>query len=973
MNSDSESEDEMEETVSTWEHFPAWELQESMVNIIISPCGSGKTSAIKKYLEDNTTATTTVIVLTFRQTLAMKLSENLQCKNYMLMKEKRFIDIHEEKKIVISPESLGRLLNQSHLFLPEILVIDEWMSFLEHLFNEVTMNQHKRSLVFNFLVAMLAAPDKTVIISDAYIQEESIQTFERVCSLKAIPFSRFRIIRNLWKPVEVRKIYYTHSYRKWKQLLDFATVNKSENLYVFSNWKSILDGLQHNYSGFFGSGTQSFPRKVFNSSYYLSSDSSVEQKEETSKNPDDIWIKFNYVYATPTIAAGISFDEVHFDRAFGFAGPGSTSALSLLQLMYRVRSLRKSEVILYCFRSYSDSKAKNADRRRKTSTYTYDEVVALLQKSSDIISKHYLDCRKMGYRYTNVAVEDNFSMKNIVNQFLIEVVLNNLNSKNAFMEEIRRLAVVDNCEFQFIDKTQYKALCGTSSLESSSQEVKEFMVSPERSLSVSKTMEKAAKFRMNLFADWSGFMEFSELITSPMLLELSSFFETWNVLGVYGQYKDMLKNHPDPNIAKQIQFDPLACSSFYNQFIHGNKQTAFFNFISSHIALDLERDAIEYKTGGFSTNSIELILLNELIQIFRISPTSNYEITDWFGNASSVSFKGNIWKDVIPLEPEKPLNQQSYIEEAATLKKICQSMFSSYHEIDINNEESISKLHALFTKYWSVIVASRTLLTAENLRKLKTKSGDSDVVPFLRPGCTYAQKSYLVDLACMLIRKLLGKIGLSLTKVTTTRQNVFNSERRIVFRSYKISKFKERLMLSVLRYLQEANKSPITVTHYPMEDPFHLLVYNPRDFLLRINRFKPERRSYYRNIAEYLKETMRFDSEIDIEFGSPGILPIDHIFANLQNIVIHCFIWKFYNGDPDDKFTQDRKIFTPIFQFEEFFKKSYIEYTYIPDSSRIEIAKGNHTSESFDELTLDEQQRLLAELKDQYPDFDTTL
>lgn len=962
---DEEEEEVMEETFSTWEHFPAEEIDLHKINILISPCGTGKTSAIKTFLKTNLQNEDTMIVLTFRQTLAMKLSKDLDCTNYLAFKDRKYINLEEEKKVVISPESFSRLFkyedNDFQIELPSILIIDEWMSFLDHIFNDCTLNITKRTLFFKFFVAMMQNEWKTIVLADAYIQESSIQTFERVAALKQIPLKRFRIIRNEYKGVE-KTIYYTHSYPKWKQLLDCATTAKDQKLYVFSNWKSVLDGLQNCYTTFFGSNTQSYPRQVFNSSYYISSDSSMEQKDESSTSPDMIWVDYDHVYASPTIAAGISCDVMHFDRAFGFAGSNSTNALSTLQLMCRVRNLRKAEVVLYCIPPYRASKAK---KRRVTSNfYSYDEVMEMLSSASSIIKKNYKDCRKMGFTYTQNHLRVKFDMKNVMNQFLIEVVMGDLNSKVAYIDVLKRYAAVDNYTFKFIDNPTFKTL-HTEATSSLNEEAASFSQTTDKT--IPKTMKNAKAFRLNLLSGWDGMMEFSEMICSPVLMQLCAFFETWNVLGLYGNYSDMIKNHPDPNIAKHVKFNNTRCAQFYNDLVYGNHQPVFHNFISSHIAFEIQQDAFEYKGGGFKVNSIENVIFNDLIAIFKVSPVFNYTISDWFGNQHTSSFKGSIWNDVVSTEENIPIYQQEYIQEATQIRQLANNLFSSLKEETINNEESIKKLVVLFRTNWSAVLSSKLLLNAIDLKKLKTKAVDPELVPFLRTGAPIHEQAPVVELAITVIKRLFRKIGLKLQAVgnRNRKKPIFATTKLRVFKKYEILNFKERLMLSVLKYLQDSKKTPLDVLHYPEEDPFRLLEYNPRCFMLNnyLNRFKRETRDKYVPITNYIIQNSTLNSPLDAYFGNPGMPALEHIHANLNNIVVHCFFWKFYNNLNNEKFPNSSNLYTPAFYVERLaILHSYVEYTHQPDLTRVEIREG-YSSESFDALSLLEQAQILNQLQ----------
>jgi hypothetical protein len=959
----------MEEKTGNWEKVPDTEIVSGLVNILISPCGTGKTTAIKNFLARTCSDTTSILVFSFRQTLAIKLAKDLGCKNYMELKSSGYkIDFNTTPRLVISPESLPRLADTTSggdiFHIPDVMVLDEYMSYMEHIFNDATMDTVRRALFFRLLMAILGSPGKTVILADAYFQDDSITTLERVSYLESIPLGRYIIIRNEYRGEE-RVIHYTHNFRTWKTLLNYATASGDQKLYVFSNWKSILDGLQADYGKVFGVEQQSYPRSVFQGCYYISSDSSSEQKNECSSDFDSQLPRFNHLYATPTISAGITIDSIYFDRAFGYAGGNSTTPLGTLQLSKRVRSLKSTEVILYC---YNSVRVKKGSEQR--APYTDDEVHAALVASSAIVRRNYLECRNFGFIHdvdTSTLVR-RLDTKDVTNQFLLEVVKSDLNARLDYIGTLKKYSSVDNYTFVYLEKASVKR-----TLTEYKSDTTEFeLIAQDKNMTISKTMDSSRAYRITSLSSWDGSSDFSVVQASPLLLSLFAFMSEWNVLGAYGYYSDMIKSHLDPNIKKQIQLHPDRCARFYDQYVHGDRQKNFHDYISKHISLAVEHDYLEHSAGGIKTTALEHQLLTELVDIFRIAPINRYTTKTWFGIAQNLSFMGNLWEGVVENQQGTPLWQQDYIHTAEDMKRIVNSIYTEYSEDIINTETGVAAGKKVIARYWSFISTSKGLLTAKDFSRIKsTHLTDHTAV--------VNSSSAVIHVCCTVVKKLLKKIGLELTSTNNPKLRcVHGGDMKRRFHKYAISNFKGRLMLSVLRHLQSIGLKPWLSIHYPEPDPFRLLAYDPECWMKspHSNRFKTDRRQHWDLLPEHWKKMHSATGEINTgTFGysaeAPIPAPVIHAPATLDTIVVFCMFWKYYGNENTDR-ELNNTLYSPAFSSHTRLNSDlYIQYVYQPDVSRLEISVGGYTSESFDALTLEDQYRVLAEIREENNIVDT--
>jgi hypothetical protein len=79
-------------------------------------------------------------------------------------------------------------------------------------------------------------------------------------------------------------------------------------------------------------------------------------KSEHFSNVNHHWKQYQVVIMTPTVEAGINFDQEHFHQAFGILSLGANSQRGFLQMSCRVRKLENNEFIVF-----HDRISKNKD------------------------------------------------------------------------------------------------------------------------------------------------------------------------------------------------------------------------------------------------------------------------------------------------------------------------------------------------------------------------------------------------------------------------------------------------------------------------------------------------------------------------------------------------------------------------------------------------------------------------------------
>jgi len=64
------------------------------------------------------------------------------------------------------------------------------------------------------------------------------------------------------------------------------------------------------------------------------------------KYVNEIWKGCDDLIYTPTVEAGVIFDQIHFNKIFGVYSNKSTSPRSFLQMLARIRKTSDNELII---------------------------------------------------------------------------------------------------------------------------------------------------------------------------------------------------------------------------------------------------------------------------------------------------------------------------------------------------------------------------------------------------------------------------------------------------------------------------------------------------------------------------------------------------------------------------------------------------------------------------------------------------
>lgn len=310
------SENSYQKTVINESSLPHYSMFPNFNTLLITATlGIGKTENLYAFLKRTlNTQYNSCLIVTFRKTLCQKYAQDLH--QFTL-----YSDLHGK----ISPDSFPFVIMQIDSIKRirdsyDLVIFDEITYAFEHL---VTSAINKKRC-FD-VIEQLFYDNNHIICMDALLNDEwanYIKSFKN------------RVIKHIVNEYSLHNDKRIINYGLNK--VDFINkiklcINNNENIVIASNNKKILRFINNEIENY-----KKNIKKLF------------IMKESKTKYDLEQWKKVQVLAYSPTIVAGISFTEKHYDRIFGIFCNTSASAEMAMQQLFRVRNLKKNEINL-CF------------------------------------------------------------------------------------------------------------------------------------------------------------------------------------------------------------------------------------------------------------------------------------------------------------------------------------------------------------------------------------------------------------------------------------------------------------------------------------------------------------------------------------------------------------------------------------------------------------------------------------------------
>lgn len=293
-----------------------------------APMKMGKTKRMIEFIRNNFADEgmnlPRVIILSFRHTFSNEIKANLP--EFHLYNEIEGSIKH--RKVIIQVESLHRLIVGSRQ-VPDLLVLDESESILEQFGSGLMKYPNNVWNVFEWLLTY----SKHVLAMDALLSNRTLQVLHKM-RIEGHPERSIRLHHNTYKNAKKDTYWTTIEKPKWyaslfadlddglKVAVAMSSLKEAEVLY------KLLEKRVDLRVGFYSS-------KTLNSI-----------KREHFANVGTYWKNYDVLIYTPTVSAGVSFEETWYDKIYGWFSRTSCPVETCIQMLGRVRNVSKREYVI---------------------------------------------------------------------------------------------------------------------------------------------------------------------------------------------------------------------------------------------------------------------------------------------------------------------------------------------------------------------------------------------------------------------------------------------------------------------------------------------------------------------------------------------------------------------------------------------------------------------------------------------------
>lgn len=313
-----------------------WSLQETGLGIISAPMGTGKTTSLVKWIEDERKRQTKrrqekgkepkkfkVLLLVTRITQAINFSSK-----YPGMKSYLDVDgsVADNESSVLCVNSLMRAMSERNNAVPkfDLIILDEIESIIEALIGAVLSQGKNKQCNIWQLFKCLVAGSKRALFMDGILTERTARYLDRLFVLE-----RCNLVQHEGQP-DYREYINFRSKVVFEEDFDLSC-RMGKRVVIVSNSKSALYSLAS--------------RNQTDSSLVITGDSSKNEKL-TASDPNEEWNK-NILGFNTAVGPGASFDSHHFDVMYVVCSPISCTPHALYQLINRIRVLKEKTVKVF--------------------------------------------------------------------------------------------------------------------------------------------------------------------------------------------------------------------------------------------------------------------------------------------------------------------------------------------------------------------------------------------------------------------------------------------------------------------------------------------------------------------------------------------------------------------------------------------------------------------------------------------------
>ncbi len=306
--------------------------RETKTLAILSCYDTGKTSLIKKILNEFKKKTRRILFITYRQTLTNELHGNFKKLNVDSYLDGAF----DSDRIICQIESLHKIANSEYAFDDEVpipsydlVIMDEIESILNH-FESTTLREKEKT--FNLMYDIIYN-SKRVLALDGDFSNRSFEFINNIGDYKneISKMSKYIILENEIKKNQ-RHFKFTYSRSEFDTKIS-DDLKSGKNIMIVSMSATIADYYHNLY------------QEKYKSTIHTSK--TDDMLKDKLKDVNNMWIQYQLIISSPSIEAGVNFDREHIDRIYVVLSSDSTSARGLMQMLFRARKVKDSNIMVY--------------------------------------------------------------------------------------------------------------------------------------------------------------------------------------------------------------------------------------------------------------------------------------------------------------------------------------------------------------------------------------------------------------------------------------------------------------------------------------------------------------------------------------------------------------------------------------------------------------------------------------------------
>lgn len=290
-----------------------------------SAYGTGKTFAFKKIIESYEPKR--ILFITYRQSLAHSLIEDLQEKFKFDTYLNKNIDVKLSRRLIIQLDSIYKLQSYNNYNfdtqtddLPkyDLVVLDE----MEGLLNHLSYNKIEQATIFDILKRLLYK-SKKILCLDGDLSDRSLDFINNIKI-------DYKLYRNLYKPNK-KNFIFTSNMEKFNDNIESDLENKKKIVIVCM---TKTESEKYN--------------SMYKDKYNVIVHNSIEKNKDILLNVNENWGQCDLLIYSPSVESGVDFNiPNYFYKCYALLSNQSTSYRAFNQMLNRVRHYEDNNILCY--------------------------------------------------------------------------------------------------------------------------------------------------------------------------------------------------------------------------------------------------------------------------------------------------------------------------------------------------------------------------------------------------------------------------------------------------------------------------------------------------------------------------------------------------------------------------------------------------------------------------------------------------